>query len=101
MNGASPTGWRTRPSRWGNCCSNRVPETVQRCSRCSAEFEMTKTFRILDVVDVKGKRVLLRVDLNLPMENGRLTDPTRLERLAPTLTEISAKASKGILPAHF
>src|SRR2546421_3963238 len=101
MNGAFPTGWRTRPSRWGNCCSNRVPETVQRCSRCSAEFEMTKTFRTLDDVDVKGKRVLLRVDLNVPMENGRVTDATRLERVAPTIDEISAKGGKVILLAHF
>src|SRR3954449_9481747 len=101
MNGASPTGWRTRPSRWGNCYSNRVPETVQRCSRCSAEFEMTKTFRTLDDVDVKGKRVLLRVDLNVPTENGRVTDTTRLERVAPTITEISDKGGKVILLAHF
>src|SRR3954449_4867374 len=101
MNGAFPTGWRTRPSRWGNCCSNRVPETVQRCSRCSAEFEMTKTFRTLDDVDVKDKRVLLRVDLNVPMENGRVTDATRLERVAPTITEISDKGGRVILLAHF
>ena len=50
---------------------------------------MTKSFRTLDDVDVKGKRVLLRVDLNVPMENGRVTDATRLERVAPTITEIS------------
>ena len=43
-----------------------------------------KQFRTLDDVDVKGKRVLLRVDLNVPMENGRITDATRLERVAPT-----------------
>ena len=42
---------------------------------------MTKSFRTLDDVDVKGKRVLLRVDLNVPMENGRVTDATRLERV--------------------
>src|SRR3954468_12659228 len=101
MNGASPTGWRTRPSRWGNCYSNRVPQTVQRCSRCSAEFEMTKIFRTLDDVDVKGKRILLRVDLNVPTENGRVTDTTRLERVAPTITEMSGKGGKVILLAHF
>src|SRR3954451_13923858 len=101
MNGASPIGWRTRPSRWGNCYSNRVPETERRCSRCSAEFEMTKTFRTLDDVDVKGKRILLRVDLNVPTENGRVTDTTRLERVAPTITEISDKGGKVILLAHF
>jgi len=55
---------------------------------------MPKTFRTLDDVDVKGKRVLLRVDLNVPMENGRVTDATRLERVAPTITEISSKGGK-------
>src|ERR1700757_2000098 len=60
-----------------------------------------KQFRTLDDVDVKGKRVLLRVDLNVPMENGRVTDATRLERVAPTITEISDKGGKVILLAHF
>src|SRR6202048_193708 len=62
---------------------------------------MSKSFRTLDDVDVKGKRVLLRVDLNVPMENGRVTDATRLERVAPTITEISDKGGKVILLAHF
>src|SRR4030081_1680855 len=66
-----------------------------------ASPSMTKTFRTLDDVDVKGKRVLLRVDLNVPMENGRVTDATRLERVAPTITEISDKGGKVILLAHF
>src|SRR6201747_1108104 len=58
-------------------------------------------FRTLDDVDVKGKRVLLRVDLNVPMDNGRVGDTTRLERVAPTITEISGKGGKVILLAHF
>src|SRR6266576_4251593 len=62
---------------------------------------MSKSFRSLDDVDVKGKRVLLRVDLNVPMENGRVTDATRLERVSPTITEISNKGGKVILLAHF
>ncbi|MGB7122638.1 MAG: phosphoglycerate kinase, partial [Bradyrhizobium sp.] len=60
-----------------------------------------KPFRTLDDVDVRAKRVLLRVDLNVPAENGRVTDATRLERVAPTITEISAKGGKVILLAHF
>jgi phosphoglycerate kinase len=60
-----------------------------------------KQFRTLDDVDVNGKRVLLRVDLNVPMDNGRVTDTTRLERVGPTITEISAKGGKVILLAHF
>ena len=45
--------------------------------------------------------MLVRVDLNVPMENGRVTDATRLERVAPTITEISGKGGKVILLAHF
>jgi phosphoglycerate kinase len=59
------------------------------------------TFRTLDDVDVKGKRVLLRVDLNVPMDNGKVTDLTRIERVAPTITELAAKGAKVILLAHF
>src|SRR6516162_7078482 len=62
---------------------------------------MTKQFRTLDDVDVKGKRVLLRVDLNVPTENGHVTDATRLERVAPTITEISDRGGRVILLAHF
>jgi phosphoglycerate kinase len=62
---------------------------------------MTKSFHTLDDVDVKGKRVLLRVDLNVPMEDGRVTDATRLERVVPTITEISDKGGRVILLAHF
>src|ERR1700686_2213036 len=62
---------------------------------------MSKTFRTLDDVNVKGKSRLLRVDLNVPMEQGRVTDATRLERVSPTITEISDKGGKVILLAHF
>jgi len=58
-------------------------------------------FKTLDQADVKGKRVLLRVDLNVPTENGRVTDATRIERVAPTITEIADKGGKVILLAHF
>src|SRR3954466_279672 len=58
-------------------------------------------FRTLDRADVKGKRVLLRVDLNVPMENGQVTDATRIERVAPGIVEIADKGGKVILLAHF
>ncbi|MBM3529559.1 MAG: phosphoglycerate kinase [Alphaproteobacteria bacterium] len=58
-------------------------------------------FRTLDDVDVKGKRVLLRVDLNVPMESGRVTDATRIERIAPTIAEIAGKGGKVVILAHF
>jgi phosphoglycerate kinase len=59
------------------------------------------TFRTLDDVDVNNKRVLVRVDLNVPMDNGRVSDATRLERVAKTIIEISEKGGKVILLSHF
>ncbi|MBG0794835.1 phosphoglycerate kinase [Methylocystis sp. H62] len=58
-------------------------------------------FHTLDDVDVKGKRVLLRVDLNVPMEDGRVTDATRIERALPTINEIADKGGRVILLSHF
>jgi phosphoglycerate kinase len=62
---------------------------------------MSTAFRTLDQADVNGKRVLLRVDLNVPMENGKVADATRIERVAPTIAEIADKGGKVILLAHF
>src|SRR5580658_6081346 len=62
---------------------------------------MSKPFRTLDDADVAGKRVLLRVDLNVPTENGRVTDKTRIERVAETMKEIADKGGKVVLLAHF
>src|SRR5665647_1248352 len=59
------------------------------------------SFRTLDQADVSGKRVLLRVDLNLPMENGRISDATRIERIVPTIKELVAKGARIVLLAHF
>src|SRR5690606_20185688 len=65
------------------------------------DARLMSSFRTLDQADVKGKRVLLRVDLNVPMENGRVADSTRIERIVPTITEIAEKNGKVILLAHF
>ncbi len=62
---------------------------------------MKTAFRTLEQADLKGKRVLVRVDLNVPMENGKVTDATRLERIVPTIAEIADKGGKVILLAHF
>ena len=58
-------------------------------------------FKTLDDVDVKSKRALVRVDLNVPMANGEVTDATRILRILPTISEISEKGGKVILLAHF
>jgi phosphoglycerate kinase len=62
---------------------------------------MASNFRTLDSANVSGKRVLVRVDLNVPMENGKVTDATRIERVVPTIKEISDRGGKVILLAHF
>nr|WP_272212055.1 phosphoglycerate kinase [Marinicella sp. W31]MDC2877952.1 phosphoglycerate kinase [Marinicella sp. W31] len=54
-----------------------------------------------DLSDLSGKRVLVRVDLNVPVSEGRVTDATRIERVAPTILELSEKGAKVILMAHF
>src|SRR5829696_7433631 len=58
-------------------------------------------FRTLEQADVRGRRVLVRVDLNVPMETGRVSDATRIERVLPTVREIAEKGGKVILLAHF
>jgi phosphoglycerate kinase len=59
-------------------------------------------FRTLDDLgDIKGKRVFVRVDLNVPMADGRVTDETRLRALLPTVSELADKGAKLLLLAHF
>ena len=60
------------------------------------------TFKTLDDLnDINGKRALVRVDLNVPVADGKVTDATRIERVAPTIKELSSKGAKVILLAHF
>lgn len=54
-----------------------------------------------DLTDISGKRVLVRVDLNVPVKDGKVTDATCIERVAPTILELSEKGAKVILLAHF
>ena len=58
-------------------------------------------FKTLDQLDAKGKRVLVRVDLNVPIENGEVRDATRIERIVPTIRELLDHGAAVILLAHF
>ena len=58
-------------------------------------------WKTLDDMMLRGKRVLVRVDINVPVENGRVTDATRIERIGPTVQDILDKGGKPILIAHF
>ena len=59
------------------------------------------SFRSLDDADVKGKRVLVRVDLNVPMAGGKVADATRIAEVAPTIADLAARGGKVILISHF
>jgi phosphoglycerate kinase len=58
-------------------------------------------FHTLDDIEVRGKRVLLRADLNVPVKDGRVTDATRIERLAPTIRDLADKGARVIVMSHF
>ncbi|WP_062217271.1 phosphoglycerate kinase [Aureimonas sp. D3] len=58
-------------------------------------------FKTLDTADLQGKRVLVRVDLNVPMKDGKVSDATRIDRILPTIREISEKGGRVLLLAHF
>lgn len=58
------------------------------------------TFRTIDDLDVAGKRVLVRADLNVPMKDGKVTNTTRIDRTVPTLLELADKGAKVIVLSH-
>src|SRR5690606_22297699 len=58
-------------------------------------------FKTIDDLDVAGRRVLVRVDLNVPIKDGRVTDTTRIDRLTPTLDELARRGARLVLLAHF
>ena len=58
-------------------------------------------WKTLDDMDLKDKRVLVRVDINVPVEDGHVTDTTRIDRIVPTVDDIQAAGGKVILMAHF
>ena len=58
-------------------------------------------FRSLDDADIEGKRVLVRVDLNVPMHDGKVADSTRIEEIVPTIVELAEKGGRVVLLSHF
>ncbi|MEY4984106.1 MAG: hypothetical protein RIR62_2372 [Pseudomonadota bacterium] len=58
-------------------------------------------WKTLDDIAMAGKTVLVRVDINVPMEAGRVTDATRIEKIVPTVEDIVARGGKVVLLAHF
>jgi phosphoglycerate kinase len=82
MNGASRTAWSTRPAPWPGSAEHGV-RTLD------------------DLEEVHGKRALVRVDLNVPMQDGSVSDDTRLRATLPTVTELADRGAIVLLLAHF
>ncbi|QNT68204.1 phosphoglycerate kinase [Defluviicoccus vanus] len=61
---------------------------------------MATSFRTIDDLDVAGKRVLMRVDFNVPMKDGKVTDTTRIDRTVPSIKELTGKGAKVIILSH-
>ncbi|MEO9514614.1 MAG: phosphoglycerate kinase [Paracoccaceae bacterium] len=59
------------------------------------------SWKTLDQMDIAGKRVLTRVDINVPMDDGKITDSTRIDRIVPTIADIRVKGGSPVLLAHF
>src|SRR5580658_10207894 len=91
--GASPIAWSTPRSRWASSPDGHRFASFRIVPAMNA-------FRSLDDADVKGQRVLLRVDLNVPMQDGKVSDATRIEEIAPTIAELAGKGGKVILLSH-
>ena len=58
-------------------------------------------WKTLDDMDLQGRTALVRVDINVPVENGEVTDATRIERIAPTVADLLDKGALPVLIAHF
>src|SRR5205814_8651033 len=84
MNGASRTAWSTPPRRWPS----------------SAEVSGFKTLDDLPE-ELTGSKVLVRVDLNVPMDGAKVTDDTRLRAMLPTVLELSDRGAIVLLLSHF
>ncbi len=74
----------------------------ERHRRRDGEADLSlSAYRTIDDLDVKGRRVLVRTDLNVPMRNGQVTETTRIERQAPTIRELAEKGARVIVLSHF
>ena len=81
--------------------SRRASASALIVSSTTLKARMTAFRTLDDAGSLQGKRVLLRVDLNVPMEGERVTDATRIERIVPTIREIADGGGRVVLLAHF
>lgn len=76
-----------------------MPENAKVTTAAASSFE--RRFPILEELDVKDKTVLVRLDLNVPMKGGKVTDTTRIDRQLPTLQYLQAQGAKVVMISHF
>src|SRR3954470_7550894 len=81
-------------------CNQRGPVAPKDHTPQDGSAEMSD-FRTLDGLDVTGRKVIVRLDLNVPMKNGKVTDSTRIDRSAATVTELAGKGARVIVMALF
>jgi len=77
-----------------------LPEGRSRLRDANEKTGTMPELRTLDDLDVRGKRVLVRVDLNVPMKDGKPSDTTRIDRVAPTIDELARKGARVIVLSH-
>jgi phosphoglycerate kinase len=80
----------------GDAAPHRLSERALRTG-----LDLMPRFKTIDDLDVRARRVLVRADLNVPMKDGRVSDTTRIDRLAPTLTELAGKGARVVVLSHF
>src|SRR5664279_3932466 len=89
-------------SNCGTHCKVLAQDGALRYAPHKSQMEPhMSAFRTLDDVNVSGKKVVILLDLNVPMENGHVTDTTRIDRVVPTLKELLKKGAAVIILAHF
>ena len=99
---------KRRPAAGSSARKDKSADSVKQ-GRAEGAFKLEGSerksampgFRTLDEADVRGKRVLIRVDLNVPMEAGRVTDDTRIRAVVPTIRSVIERGGKAILLSHF
>src|SRR5262249_11909763 len=78
----------------------RMPRAASPKPRAKDDMDLNK-LKTTSGIDVAGKRVLVRADLNVPVKDGRVTDATRLERVVPGLKDLSSRGARVIVLSHF
>src|SRR5262249_43858935 len=95
---ATPTGWPTSPSWSARACDERRPPFPRRFLLRNG---ISAPMRRAEDLDVRGQTVLVRADLNVPLENGAISDDGRIRASLPTIRDLLARGAAVVVCAHF